>query len=138
MAAPDVSREHRPFFSFRFRFQSFLDLQTSNSVPSSRVRFGCSQNFRSSFRSSFSSLFLGFAHSRIFCLFRVFRLFRFSRVQIRNSSFSVFFRFSGFQGSKSGIPVFPFFSRLGAPNPEFRGHGSGHVWCGHVWRTEPC
>ena len=56
---------------------------------------------------------LGFAHSRIFRLFRVFclfRLFRFSRVQIRNSL-------------------------LGAPNPEFRGHSSGHVWCGHVWRA---
>ena len=30
-----------------------------------------------------------------------------------------------------GVPLFR------APNPEFRGHGSGHVWCGHVWWRAP-
>ena len=82
------------------------------------------------FDCDFKSLRLQF-----FC---VFRLFWFSRVQIRNSGFSVFSAFSafsGFQGSKSGIPVFPFFPLLRAPNPEFRGHGSGHVWCGYIWHA---
>ena len=138
MAAPNVSREHRPFFRFRF--------------PFSVVSGPSCQQFRTLFRTSFRLQpkipylipefiflsFLGFAHSRIFRLFRVFRLFQFSRVQIRNSGFSVFSAFSacsGFQGSKSGIPVFPFFPLTGAPNPEFWGHVSGHVWCGHVWRA---
>ena len=44
--------------------------------------------------------------------------------------------FSSFQGSKSRIPFFPSFPLLGAPNLEFRGHGSVHVWCGHVWRAK--
>ena len=106
----------------------FVSVAAKNSVPHSGVHFPL--------------FFLGFAHSRIFRLFRVFRLFRlfrFSRVQIRNSGFSVFSAFSafsGFEGSKSGIPVFPFFPLLGAPNPEFRGHASGHVWCGHVWQPD--
>ena len=106
----------------------FVSVAAKNSVPHSGVHFPL--------------FFLGFAHNWIFHLFRVFHLFRFSRVQIRNPAFSVvsaFSAFSGFQGSKSGIPVFPFFPLLGAPNPEFRGHGSGHIWrghiwCGHVWR----
>ena len=102
----------------------FVSVAAKNSVPHSGVHFPL--------------FFLGFARSRIFRLFRVFRLFRFSRVQIRNSGFSVFSAFSafsGFQGSKSRIPVFPFFPLFRAPNPDFRGHGSGHVWCGHVWRA---
>ena len=64
VAAPNVSREHRPFFWFR--------------RPFSVVSRPLCQQFRT-----------------------LFRLFRFFRV----------------------------------PNPEFRGHGSGYVWCGHVWRT---
>ena len=141
MAAPNVSREHRPFFRFRFPF-SVVSGPASNSVPCSGVRFGCSQKFRTSFRSSFSPLFLGFCAQPDFPSF---------------PCFSAFSAFSGFQGSRSGIPVFPFFPLfppfpvlrgpnpefrffrffcfLGAPNPEFRGHASGHVWCGHVWRA---
>ena len=137
MAAPNVSREHRPFFRFRFPFSV---------VP----RPSC-QQFRTLFRSSFRLqtkipylihsrvhfplFFLGFVHSRIFRLsvFSAFSGFQGSRSGI--PVFSVFSAFSGFQGSKSGIPVFPFFPLFRAPNPEFRGHGSGHVWCGHVWRA---
>ena len=61
---------------------------------------------------------------RIFRLFRVFRLFQLSRVQIRNSGFSVcaaFPAFSGFQGSKSGIPVFPIFSGVRGSQPGIPG-----------------
>ena len=105
----------------------FVSVAAKTSVPHSGVHFPL--------------FFFGFAHNRIFrffCVFRLFHLFQFSRVQIRNSGFSVFSvfsAFSGFEGSKSGIPVFPFFPLLGAPNLEFRGHASGHVWCGHVWRA---
>ena len=99
----------------------FISVAATSSVPHSGVHFPL--------------FLLGFAYSRIFRLFRLFRLFRFSRVQIRNYGFSVFSAFSGFEGSKSGIPVFALFPLLGAPNPEFRGHASGHVWCGHVWRA---
>ena len=87
----------------------FVSVAAKNSVPHSGVHFPL--------------FFLGFAaHSRIFRLF-------------------LFSAFSGFQGSRSGIPVFPFFPLfppfpgLRGPNPEFRGHASGHVWCGHVWRA---
>ena len=115
--APNVSREHRPFFRFRFPF----------SVVS---RPAC-QQFRTLFRSSFR------LQPKIPYLIPEFIFLSFSWV-LRTAGFSVFSAFStfsGFQGSRSGIPVFPFFPLLGAPNLEFRGHGSGHVWCGHVWRA---
>ena len=51
-----------------------------------------------------------------FFFFCFFRLIRFSGVQICNSGFFRFFRLIS-----------------GGPNLEFRGLGSGHVWCGHVW-----
>ena len=78
----------------------FVLVPDKNSVPHSGVNFPL--------------FFLGFAHSRIFHLFRVFRLFWFSGVKIRNSGFSVFSVFSAFRGSRPGIPG----SRL---RPRFRG-----------------
>ena len=101
----------------------FVSVVAQNSVPHSRVHFPL--------------FLLGFAHSRIFRPFRVFRLFRFSRVQIRNSGFPffpLFLPFPVFKGPNPEFRFFLFFSPLlGVPNPEFRDHGSGHVWCGHVW-----
>ena len=136
MAAPNVSREHRPFFSFRF--------------PFSVVSGPSCQQFRTLFRSSFR------LQRKIPYLIPEFIFLFFSWV-LCTAGFSVFSAFSGFQGSRSGIPVFPcfplfppfpvfrgpnpefrffpFFPLFRAPNPEFRGHGSGHVWCGHVWRA---
>ena len=73
----------------------FVSVTAKNSVPHCGVHFPL--------------FLLGFAHSRIFRLFRVsaFPPFRFSRVQIRNSGFSVF-------------PFFPAFPVLRGPNPEFQ------------------
>ena len=91
----------------------------------SGVHFCCGQKFRTSFRSSFSGIL-------------VFPLFLVLGGHNPNSGFSffsalsAFSAFSGDRGSKSGIPLFPL---LVDPNPEFRGLGSGHVWCGHVWRA---
>ena len=118
VAAPNVSREHRPFFRFRF--------------PFSVVSGPSCQQFRTLFRSSFR------LRPKIPYLIPEFTFLSFSWVLRAAGSFvfSVFSAFSGFQGAKSGIPVFPFFPLLGAPNLEFRGHGSGHVWCGHVWRAQ--
>ena len=88
----------------------FFSVAAKNSVPHSGVHF--------------LVFFLGYADNRIFRLFRVFRLFRFSRVQIRNSGFSVFFRFfrlfrfSGVQIRNSG---FPFFGFLGLHKPGIPG-----------------
>ena len=96
-----------PFLGSVFRFQQFPDLHASNSVPCSGVRFGCSQKFRTSFRSSFSSLSLGFCAQPDFPFFPCF------------PPFPVF-------KSRSGIPVFPCFPLFPpfpvfrGPNPEFR------------------
>ena len=98
-----------------------------NSVPHSGVRF------------PLFSWVLRTAGFSVFSAFSAFSGFQWSRSGIPVFPFfSAFSAFSGFQGSKSGIPVFPFFPLFGAPNPEFRGHGYGHVWCGHVWRAPKC
>ena len=102
----------------------FVSVAAKNSVPHFGVHFPL--------------FFLGFAHSRIFRLFRVVCLVWHSSVQIRNSGFSVFPLFQSFpvvRGPNPEFRFFRFFPLFGAPNPEFRGHGSGHVWCGHVWHA---
>ena len=91
VAAPNVSREHRPFFRFRF--------------PFSAVSGPACQQFRTLFRSSFR------LQPKIPYLIPGFIFLYFSWV-LRTagfSVFSVFSAFSGFQGSISGILVFPFF-----------------------------
>ena len=130
-AAPNVSREHRPSFPFSI-FSSF--------------RTSCQQFrtlFRSSFRwqpkiphlirnfwSTFSSFFLGFCAQLDFPSFRVFPPFLVFKGPDPEFRFS-FFRFSalsGFQGSKSGIPVFfCFFRFLGLQTRTSGVGGSGHV-----------